>query len=38
MVDDKGARETLGYTPSKTLEETVRAVDEGRWPGYFERP
>jgi len=31
MVDDKGARETLGYAPSKTLEETVRAVDEGRW-------
>jgi hypothetical protein len=31
MVDDQRARETLGYTPSKNLEETVRAVDDGRW-------
>jgi UDP-glucose 4-epimerase len=32
MVDDKRAREVLGYTPAKTLEETVRAVDAERWP------
>ncbi|HEX9296360.1 MAG TPA: NAD-dependent epimerase/dehydratase family protein [Polyangiaceae bacterium] len=31
MVDDQKARETLGYAPSKSLEETVRAVDDGRW-------
>jgi len=31
MVDDQRARETLGYTPTKTLQETVRAVDDGRW-------
>lgn len=32
MVDDSRARRELGYEPSKTLEETVRAVDEDRWP------
>lgn len=32
MVDDSRARQELGYQPSKTLEETVRAVDEDRWP------
>lgn len=32
MVDDRRARSTLGYDPSKTLEQTVRAVDEERWP------
>jgi len=32
MVDDARARRELGYEPSKTLEETVRAVDEDRWP------
>jgi UDP-glucose 4-epimerase len=31
MVDDQRARETLGYAPSRNLEETVRAVDDGRW-------
>jgi UDP-glucose 4-epimerase len=31
MVDDRRARETLGYAPTKSLEETVRAVDDGRW-------
>lgn len=31
MVDDKRARETLGYAPAHSLEETVRAVDRGRW-------
>jgi UDP-glucose 4-epimerase len=31
MVDDQRARATLGYSPTKTLEETVRAVDDGRW-------
>jgi hypothetical protein len=31
MVDDRRARDTLGYAPTKTLEETVRAVDDGRW-------
>jgi hypothetical protein len=31
MVDDQRARATLGYTPTKTLDETVRAVDDGRW-------
>jgi UDP-glucose 4-epimerase len=28
MVDDRRAREELGYSPRKALEETVRAVDE----------
>lgn len=32
MVDDSRARRELGYEPSKSLEETVRAVDEDRWP------
>ena len=31
MVDDQRARATLGYTPTKTLEESVRAVSEGLW-------
>jgi len=31
MVDDKRAREVLGYTPSFGLEATLRAVDEERW-------
>jgi UDP-glucose 4-epimerase len=31
MVDDQRARETLGYAPSKGLEETVRSVDKERW-------
>jgi UDP-glucose 4-epimerase len=31
MVDDRRARETLGYAPTKSLEETVCAVDDGRW-------
>ena len=28
MVDDRRAREELGYSPRKNLEETVQAVDE----------
>jgi hypothetical protein len=31
MVDDRRARDILGYAPTKTLQETVLAVDEGRW-------
>ncbi len=31
MVDDQRAREDLGYSPSRGLEETVRAVDAERW-------
>ncbi|HLK40607.1 MAG TPA: NAD-dependent epimerase/dehydratase family protein [Polyangiaceae bacterium] len=31
MVDDKRARQVLGFTPARSLEETVLAVDEGRW-------
>ena len=32
MVDDRRAREVLGYEPLHGFEETVRAVDEERWP------
>ena len=28
MVDDRRARETLGFVPARTVEETVRAVDD----------
>jgi UDP-glucose 4-epimerase len=31
MVDDRRARQVLGFTPRKSLEETALAVDEGRW-------
>ena len=31
MVDDRRARQVLGFSPQATLEETVRSVDEGRW-------
>jgi UDP-glucose 4-epimerase len=31
MVDDRRAREVLGFVPQLTLEETVRSVDDGRW-------
>ncbi len=31
MVDDRRAREGLGYAPTMSLEETVLAVDDGRW-------
>ncbi len=31
MVDDRRARQVLGFTPQVSLEDTVRAVDEGRW-------
>lgn len=31
MVDDRRSRLVLGFQPRKSLEETVRAVDEGRW-------
>jgi UDP-glucose 4-epimerase len=31
MVDDRRARDGLGYAPAMSLEETVLAVDDGRW-------
>jgi UDP-glucose 4-epimerase len=31
MVDDHRAKEVLGFSPAKTIEETVRAVDADRW-------
>jgi UDP-glucose 4-epimerase len=31
MVDDHRSRQVLGFTPAKSLEETVLSVDEGRW-------
>jgi UDP-glucose 4-epimerase len=31
MVDDRRARQVLGFAPGKSLEETVLSVDEGRW-------
>jgi UDP-glucose 4-epimerase len=31
MVDDRRAREVLGFIPRRTLEDTVRSVDDGRW-------
>jgi UDP-glucose 4-epimerase len=31
MVDDRRARQVLGFAPSKSLEETALSVDEGRW-------
>jgi UDP-glucose 4-epimerase len=31
MVDDRRARQVLGFTPEVPLEATVRSVDEGRW-------
>ncbi len=31
MVDDRRARQVLGFSPRVSLEETVRSVDEGRW-------
>ena len=31
MVDDRRARQVLGFAPSKSLDETALAVDEGRW-------
>jgi UDP-glucose 4-epimerase len=31
MVDDRRAREVLGFLPRVGLEQTVLAVDEGRW-------
>jgi UDP-glucose 4-epimerase len=31
MVDDQRARETLGYAPTRSLEQTVQSVDEGQW-------
>jgi UDP-glucose 4-epimerase len=31
MVDDRRARQVLGFTPRMSLEDTVRSVDEGRW-------
>ncbi len=31
MVDDARARDVLGFVPSSSIEETVRAVDEDRW-------
>jgi UDP-glucose 4-epimerase len=31
MVDDRRAREVLGYAPQLSIEETVKAVDAERW-------
>lgn len=31
MVDDRRARDILGYTPARSVEDTVRAVDDGLW-------
>jgi UDP-glucose 4-epimerase len=31
MVDDRRARQVLGFVPGRSLEETVLSVDEGRW-------
>jgi UDP-glucose 4-epimerase len=31
MVDDRRARDILGFTPKKSIEETVAAVDADRW-------
>jgi UDP-glucose 4-epimerase len=31
MVDDRRARDVLGFTPQVSLEQTVRSVDDGRW-------
>jgi UDP-glucose 4-epimerase len=31
MVDDARAREVLGFSPAKGIEETVRSVDADRW-------
>ena len=31
MVDDRRARQVLGFVPGKSLEETVLSVEEGRW-------
>ncbi len=31
MVDDRRARQVLGYTPRVSLEETVLSVDDGAW-------
>jgi UDP-glucose 4-epimerase len=31
MVDDRRAREVLGFTPTMSLQDTVLSVDEGRW-------
>lgn len=31
MVDDRRARQVLGFSPRRSLQETVLSVDEGRW-------
>lgn len=31
MVDDRRAREMMGFVPKKTVQETVRSVDADRW-------
>jgi UDP-glucose 4-epimerase len=31
MVDDRRARQVLGFAPRVSLEDTVRSVDDGRW-------
>ena len=32
MVDDRRARELLGYEPAFDIDQTLNAVDEERWP------
>jgi hypothetical protein len=31
MVDDRHARDELGYNPATSIEDTVRSVDADRW-------
>lgn len=31
MVDDRRARHELGFSPKRSIEDTVRSVDEARW-------
>jgi UDP-glucose 4-epimerase len=31
MVDDRRARQVLGFRPRRTIEETVLSVDGDRW-------
>jgi hypothetical protein len=31
MVDDRRARQVLGFIPRLSVEETVLSIDDGRW-------